>query len=65
MPVREINVAHETGVLRNLGDWPSENKAVTSGKGVEHRMKKSLLAIAAVLGIFTDLGPSELLEKPL
>ena len=44
---------------------PSESEAVTSGKVATHRMEKQSVAISAVLGIFTDLGQSELLEKPL
>jgi hypothetical protein len=47
------------------GRWPSENDAVTSGKVTTNHAKKQSVTISAVLGIFTDLGPSELLEKPL
>jgi hypothetical protein len=44
---------------------PGESEAVTSGKVATHRMEKQSVAISAVFGIFTDLGQSELPEKPL
>jgi hypothetical protein len=40
-------------------------RAVTSGKVAIKCMKKQSVPISAVLGIFTDLGQSERLEKPL
>jgi hypothetical protein len=51
--------------IADLHHRPSENEAVTSGKVATNRMKKHSVVISAVLGLFTDLGPSELLEKPL
>jgi hypothetical protein len=40
-------------------------RAVTHGKVATNRMKKQSVAISAVLGIFPDLEPFELLGKPL
>jgi hypothetical protein len=56
-----VNAVRERG----LSYRPSENEAVTSGKVATNRMKKQSGAISAMLGIFADLGPPELLEKPL
>jgi hypothetical protein len=53
------------GLVARIRIRPSESEAVTSGKVATHRMEKQSVAISAVLGIFTDLGQFELLEKPL
>ena len=44
---------------------PREHDAVTRGRVATHRMSTRSLAMSAVLGMFTALGPSELREKRL
>ena len=65
-PMPVLTPRHRIGPTPPLAaSRPSESEAVTSGKVVTHRMEKQSVAISAVLGIFTDLGQFELLEKPL
>jgi hypothetical protein len=44
---------------------PSENETVTSGKVATNHMKKQIVVISTVFGIFTDWRQSMLREKPL